>query len=176
MRFDPVCQAQPNLLKLASLNDAPRVSQSPGVGVVYVTSETRRGRVQPNRFPSYRRVVHAPTCILPVPPSIMLIDVAPEDVTTLSPSSPRRIPKTSPPRMESPRRKHQPNQSPSTSIPLHSPPIPRFLGILILLAATPHLLLPTRAFYFQWSSTSYQCYTQTLSWVGGSPPFTAIIA
>ncbi|KAI5454880.1 hypothetical protein NCC49_002158 [Naganishia albida] len=78
--------------------------------------------------------------------------------------------------MESPRRKHQPNQSPSTSIPLHSPPIPRFLGILILLAVTPHLLLPTRAFYFQWSSTSYQCYTQTLSWVGGSPPFTAIIA
>jgi hypothetical protein len=54
---------------------------------------------------------------------------------------------------------------------------PRLLGIALLLLGTPaHLFLPAHAFYFQWSSTSYQCYTQTLSWVGGVPPFKAIIA
>lgn len=79
--------------------------------------------------------------------------------------------------MDSSRRTLYPHSPSSTSIPRHSPPIPRFLGfLLLLLFSSPHTFLSTRAFYFQWSSTSYQCYTQTLSWVGGSPPFKAIIA
>lgn len=54
---------------------------------------------------------------------------------------------------------------------------PHILGVVLLLLGTPaHLILPAHAFYFQWSSTSYQCYTQTLSWVGGEPPFKAILA
>ncbi|KAJ9097633.1 hypothetical protein QFC21_004669 [Naganishia friedmannii] len=55
-------------------------------------------------------------------------------------------------------------------------PIVPFGETILGMAAMAMVMDAYKAFYFQWSSTSYQCYTQTLSWVGGTPPFRAVIA
>ncbi|KAJ9123945.1 hypothetical protein QFC22_000736 [Naganishia vaughanmartiniae] len=57
----------------------------------------------------------------------------------------------------------------------NTPPT-RSTGVFTFILAAAAAASPAQAFYFQWSSTSYQCYTQTLSWVGGTPPFRAVIA
>jgi hypothetical protein len=50
-----------------------------------------------------------------------------------------------------------------------------FRRSLALLALTLTGPTSTLAFVFSWAPPSYQCYTQTLSWTGGVPPFKAII-
>lgn len=45
-------------------------------------------------------------------------------------------------------------------------------GLLLLSCLTFGL---ARGFTFDWSTPTYQCYTQALTWTGGSPPFQAII-